>query len=105
MEGQIGVLYQGGKQVGGVFNWEIKGQMANSAEDNWVKIKAVKSVTALSYWLIKEPEGDIFKAELFQQIRNQLVLIDSGTIKLKLPDTNTLNRMLEAPLRLRWQDE
>jgi len=102
MEGQIGVFYQGGKQVGGVFNWEISGQMANSAEDNWVKIKAVKSVTAQSYWLIQKPKGDIFEVELYQKIRNQLVLIDSGTIKLKLPDTVTLNRTLEAPLRLRW---
>jgi len=102
MDGQIGVLYQEGKQVGGVFDWAISGQMASWAKDDWAATKATKLVTAQIYWLIKEPDGDIFEVELYQQIRNQLVLMDTGRVKLGLPDTTTLNGTLVAPLTLRW---
>ena len=46
--------------------------------------------------------GHIYKVEFYQQIKNQLVLMDAGTVELKLPDTITLNRTLPAPLRLIW---
>ena len=68
----------------------------------WTALKATKVVTANSYWLIKEPNGYIYEAKFYQQIRNQLVLMDAGRVELKLPDTTTLNRTLPAPLRLTW---
>ena len=105
MDGEIGTLYQEGKQVGGVFDWAISGRLASWAKDNWVEAKATKLVTAQSYWLIEKPDDDIFEVELYQRIRNQLVLIDTGTIKLKLPEVNVLNRTLPAPLTLRWIDD
>ena len=104
MDGEIGTLYQG-EQVGGVLDWTISGRMASWAKDNWVEAKAAKLVTARSYWLTKKPDGDIFEVELYQRISNQLVLIDKGTIKLKLPEVNVLNRTLPAPLTLRWTDD
>ncbi len=68
----------------------------------WTALKAAKVVTASSYWLIKEPNGYIYEAEFYQQIRNQLVLMDAGRVELKLPDTVTSDRTLSAPLRLTW---
>ena len=68
----------------------------------WAAPKVFKKVSANSYWLIAEPDGDIFEADFYQQIQNQLVLMDTGRVKLGLPDTKTLNRTLSAPLTLRW---
>ncbi len=68
----------------------------------WAAPRVSKKVTARSYWLITEPDGDIFEVDFYQQIKNQLVLMDTGRVKLKLPDTTTLNRTLSAPLVLRW---
>ena len=99
MNGEIGTLNQKGKQIGGVFDWGISGNKASWAKDNWVETKATKLVTVKSYWLINKPEGDVFEIELYQQIRNQLVLVDISTVKLNLPDTDTLDRKLSTSLR------
>jgi len=104
MNGEIGVLYQG-EQVGGVFNWEIEGIMGEGAKGRWKAPNATKKVTAFSYWLVKKPEGNIFNVELYQRIKNQLVLISTGRVKLKLPEVDILNTKLLAPLRLRWIDD
>ena len=105
MDGKIGILYQEGEQVGGVFDWTITGQMASWAKGDWVETKAAKLVTALSYWLIKKPKSDIFEVKLYREIRNQLVLIDAGKVRPNLPDTDTLDRRLPATLILRWVDD
>lgn len=101
MNGEIGVLYQG-EQVGGVFDWEIEGIMGEGSKGRWKAPIVTKKVTALNYWLIKKPNGDIFKVELYQRVKNQLVLIDAGKVKLKLPETDILDKKLLARLRLRW---
>ncbi len=68
----------------------------------WAAPRASKKVTASSYWLIDGPSSDIFQVDFYQRMRNQLVLMDTGKVKLKLPDVETLNRTLQAPLTLRW---
>lgn len=102
ISGEIGVLYQDDKQVGGIFNWTISASFSHGAVGRWRTTKALKLITARSYWLIEEPKGDIFRAEFYRQIKGQLILMDAGTIKLKLPDTITFDKALSAPLNLKW---
>lgn len=102
MIGVIGTLSQDNKQVGGIFNWSIDGVVAQGRMGRWKAPHISKKVTARSYWLLTEPDGDIFKVDFYQQLNNQLILIDTGKVKLGLPDTTTLNRTLLAPLTLRW---
>lgn len=102
MIGEIGALYQKDKQVGGIFNWSIDGVIAKGRIGRWAAPHVSKKVTASSYWLITEPTSDIFKVDFYQQIGEQLILIDTGNVKLGLPDTTTLDRTLRAPLTLRW---
>jgi len=104
MTGKIGVLYQNGKQVGGIFDWEISAGMDSTAKNSWVERKVAKQITAQSYWLVNKPNGDIFDAEFYQHIKGRLVLIDTGTVRLNLPEANILDRTLLAPLRLRWMN-
>lgn len=102
MIGIIGTLSQDGKQVGGIFNWSIDGVVAMARQGRWKAPHVSKKVIASSYWLIAEPDSDIFKVDFYQQIGEQLILMDAGNVKLGLPDTTTLDRMLQAPLTLRW---
>lgn len=102
MIGEIGALYQKDKQIGGILNWNIDGAIAKGRIGRWAAPRVSKKVVASSYWLISEPDGDIFKVDFYQQIGEQLILIDAGNVKLKLPDTTTLDRTLQAPLTLRW---
>ena len=104
MEGAIGVLYQDGEQVGGIFNWGISAGMDNYAKDDWVEVKVAKMVTAQSYWLVNKPNGDTFDVKFYQHMEGQLVLIDTGTVGLNLPEVNVLNKTLPAPLRLIWMN-
>ena len=102
MIGEIGAFYQKDGQVGGLFGWSISAVLSEGLMGRWKAPKTTKVVTANSYWLIKKPKGVIFQAEFYQKIRGQLVLIDAGTVELKLPDVDTINRTLQAPLRLIW---
>ena len=102
MNGQIGILYQDGKQVGGVFDWEISAGMDRVAKEGWVERKVAKQITAQSYWLVKKPNGDTFDVKFYEHIKGRLVLIDTGTVRLKLPEVNILDKRLPAPLRLNW---
>jgi len=102
MIGDIGVLHQSGKQVGGIFNWSIDGAITAGRQGMWAAPSVSKKVKANSYWLITEPDGDIFEVDFYQQLSNQLVLMDTGKVKLLLPDIETLDRTLRAPLTLRW---
>ena len=104
MNGQIGVLYQNGKQIGGIFDWEINAGMGSYAKDDWIEIKVAKQITAQSYWLLNKPKDDIFEARFYQYIEGRLILIDIGTVKVKLPEVDILNKTLPAPLRLRWMN-
>ena len=78
--------------------------MDNSAKDGWVEKRVAKQITALSYWLVNKPNGDIFDTEFYQFMEGRLVLIDTGTVNVKLPEVNILDKTLSAPLRLRWMN-
>jgi len=101
MIGEIGTLKQG-RQVGGIFNWSIDGSIKQGREGKWASPKVFKSIKANSYWLLTIPDNEIFEADFYQRIGCNLVLMDSGRVKVLLPDTETLNRTLYAPLTLRW---
>lgn len=101
MNGEIGVLYQG-EQIGGIFNWEIEGVMGEGSIRGWKAPSATKKVTAFSYWLSEKPKGDIFRVELYQRAGDQLVLMDTGKVRVKLPEVDILNKKLLASIRLRW---
>ncbi len=102
MEGQIGALFQNGKQVGGVYNWEINLAFDSTIKDGWEKIKVVKHVKAQGYWLVELPIDNLYDVELYEEIDNQLVLMDTGKAVIDLPDIVTLDRRLDAPLRIGW---
>jgi len=103
MNGQIGVLRQNGKQVGGIYDWMISLVYDSTVNDGWEKFKVIKHITAQSYWLVVIPSDNIFDIELYKKIEGQLVLVDAGEVGINLPDTETLDRKLYAPLELVWR--
>jgi len=104
MDGQIGVLKQGGKQCGGIYDWEISLAYDSAVSKGWTNLKVIKHIVAQSYWLTEIPKDNIYGIELYKKVDSQLVLMDAGTVGLNLPDTETLNRRLYAPLDLKWRE-
>jgi len=104
MEGSLGVLYQDG-QVGGVYDWSIYLVWDSTVSKGWTEYKVKKNISALSYWLIKAPDGNCFDIELYKTIQGALVLMDAGRVKIDFPDVKTLDRRLYAPIEVRWLGE
>lgn len=103
MNGEIAALYQNGKQVGGVYNWNINLASATTTVNGWQEYKFVKNITANSYWLTLAPDSNVFEVKFYKSIQGRLVLIDDGIVEITLPDTATLDRRLDAPLEIIWQ--
>jgi len=103
MDGQIGVLKQDGKQCGGIYDWEISLVYDSTVSKGWAKLKVIKNIYAQSYWLTEIPKDNIYDIELYKKVDGQLALMDTGVVGLNLPDIETLNRRLYAPLELKWR--
>ena len=109
MNGDIGVLYQEGKQIGGFFDWEMNISLESSTWQegggDWVNWEVTPpKITAISYWLVQKPKGTAFRADFYQYIRNQLVLADSSMVEIDLPEKNILGRRFWAPIRMKWMN-
>ena len=103
MDGKIGVLNQNGKQVGGIYDWSVSLAWDSTTSKGWQKVKVVKNIIAQSYWLTEIPKDSTYDIELYKEVDNQLVLMDVGIVGINLPDTETLNQRLYAPLELIWR--
>jgi len=101
MNGEIGVLYQG-KQVGGFFDWQFSINFEPTPGKEWANYKVnPPHIIARSYWLTKELNGTIFRADFYRFMNGQLILMDSSRVELKLPNM-TIGKRLLAPIRMRW---
>ena len=102
IEGQIAVLYQYGKQVGGLYDWESRVILDYTTVDGMKEYKSTKKIDARSYWLIEPVEDNVFVAEFYQTLNDNLILMDAGRVVIDFPDLNTLDRKLYAPIDVRW---
>ncbi len=101
MDGELAVLSQGGKQVGGLFDWELTTLFESIAKNGWYEHKITRSITSRSYWLNVAPGGYCFEITLYKAIRGQLVLTGEGRVDVVMSD-KTLNHRLYAPIEIRW---
>lgn len=102
MEGEIGVLYQEGKQVAGVTNWEITLFLDNTSIKGWSSQKVTdKKISAWGYWLTQESECDEYEACFYVSWRGELVLVDKSIVKVNLPDAPLDKKML-CELEIIW---
>ena len=99
---QIATLNQDGKQVGGLFDCEIRVILQYTTVAGMKEYKPVKKITALSYWLLEPIQSNEFDAEFFTINSNQLVTVDAGKVVIDFPDLRTLDRRLYAPIEVRW---
>lgn len=102
LEGQIGVLYQEGKQVAGVYDWESHVILDYTTTDGMKVYKPHKKIDARSYWLVKPVKENVFYAEFYQTLLDNLILIDAGKVVIDFPDCATVDRRLYAPIEIRW---
>ena len=102
MNGEIAVLYQSGKQVAGVYDWQISVWFENLVVNEVKEYLPRKEITARSYWLVKPVKKNEFDIEFYQRIQDSLVLMDTGKVVVRFPDTKTLNRRLDTPIEMRW---
>ena len=101
MNGELGVLYQGNKQVGGIYDWEIDIISDSTIRNGWYEHKITKGITAQSYWLTDAPDSNCFEVKFYKAIRGRLVLMDAGKIELDLPN-RVLDHRFYIPLEIRW---
>jgi len=102
MEGEIGVLYQDKKQVGGFYRWDTHVVAPFTTVDAWKVYIPRKVIIAIGYWLVEIPIDNCFDAEFYAVKDGRLVLMDAGQVAIDLPDTRTLDRRLDAPLNIKW---
>ena len=99
---QIATLKQNGRQVGGLFDCEIRVILQYTTVDGVKEYKPIKRISAMSYWLIESVKDNEFEVEFYQVLNNDLILIDSGKVVIDFPDLRTLDRRLYAPIDVRW---
>jgi len=102
IQSPIATLKQNGKQVGGLFDCEIRVILQYTTKDGMKDYKPIKKITALSYWLLEPVSSNEFGVEFFTEKSNQLVTIDAGKVKIDFPDLVTLDRRLYAPINVQW---
>ena len=100
--GEIGVLYQEGKQVAGIYGWEIHCWLEYVVTKGYKDYKPIKKISARAYWLNKEIEDNDFYAEFYKKVDGNLVILDAGNVSINFPDTKTLDRRLDAELKMDW---
>ena len=103
MQGQIGTLYQDGKQLGGFLDWSIDLSLNRTQvpDSRVYKVQVIKS-TAERFWLLSAPsEGDI-TAHYYQLIKDRLVLVNSHIVTADLG--KTINKMVNRPLVMTWMN-
>ena len=102
LQSQIATLKQNGKQVGGLYDSEIRVILQYTTVDGMKEYKPVKKITSLSYWLLEPIQSNEFDAEFFTVNSNMLVTVDAGKVVIDFPDLRTLDRRLYAPIDVRW---
>lgn len=100
--GQIAVLYQDKKQIGGLRDWDCRVVLNYTIKDGVKEYKPIKYIDARSYWILGPIKENVFDAEFYSVINNRLILLDSGKVVIDFPDTRTLDRRLYAPIDIRW---
>uniref|UniRef100_A0A6M3IWT7 Uncharacterized protein n=1 Tax=viral metagenome TaxID=1070528 RepID=A0A6M3IWT7_9ZZZZ len=102
LEGQIAVLYQEGKQVAGMYDWEIHVILDYTTKDGMKEYKPHKNISARSYWLVEPVKENVFYAEFYQTMLDNLILMDAGNVAIDFPDCATLDKRLYAPINVNW---
>jgi hypothetical protein len=102
IQSQIATLKQNGKQVGGLYDTEIRVILQYVTKDGMKDYKPTKKLSAMSYWLLEPVKSNEFDAEFYQVLNNELILMDAGKVVIDFPDVRTLDRRLYAPIDVRW---
>ena len=100
--GQIAVLYQDKKQVGGLRDWDCRVVMNYTTVGGIKEYKPIKRLNAQSYWLLEPVQDNEFDVEFYQIFNNDLILLDAGKVVIDFPDCHTLDRRLYAPIDIKW---
>ena len=102
---QIATLKQNGKQVGGLYDVELRVILQYTTKDGMRDYKPLKRISAQSYWLLEPIQDNLFDVEFYQIVNNDLILMDAGKVVIDFPDCRTLDRRLYAPLEIRWMSD
>ena len=101
MNGELGVIYQDNKQVGGFFDWEIEVTPNVTIEKEWREYKIFKRITTRSYWLSIVHSNNLFEAVFYKVVEGQLVLMDEGMVLIDLPH-RILGHRYYIPIEILW---
>jgi len=80
MEGECGVFYNDGQQIGGCYSWELDNKFIKILSGDWNRYKLVQAkVKTRSWWMFESMTS--FDAEFFIHRNNRLITL--GRYKIK----------------------
>lgn len=103
MNGQIGTLYQDGKQVGGFLEWSLDIRLFRTEKpDSTVYTVHAIKCTADKFWVLSAPSDSEIVAYFYQLIKGRLVLMAQRTVEVNL--AGPLNKTINRPLEITWMN-
>ncbi len=95
MNGEIGTLFQEGKQIGGFYDWAIDIQLLKGLQNN----KAIVKATAARFWVLCSPSQSEIRASFYRLVGDRLVLMNQAQVTVSLGDKLGL---IKKPLEMIW---
>ncbi len=96
MNGQFGVLYKEGRQVGGFKAWSMKCDLQPVLDKGgWATYQpSLWKAVGKNPFFLEVPHDSIFDVTFFNVVNEQLVPVYSETVKGILPNTFPINEYL-----------
>ena len=98
MIGQLGVIYQDSKQIGGFRNWVIKSDLMSIQSKQWASYQPSWKAWGKKPFFLKVPRDNIFDVTFYSVINNTLVEVYKEKVKAILPNTFPLDEYLAYSL-------
>jgi len=102
MKGELGVLYQNGKQIGGFKSWQMKFELLPIQSAGWAAYQPSQwKAFGKQPFFLEKPTGNIFDVVFYQVFKGQLIEIYKEKVEGILPTSFPLNIYLAFSLVMR----
>jgi len=103
MDGELGALFQEGRQVGGFFDWHIDiplHEMTSGQHREFVigKCRAMAS----RFWMLERPNGKAMEVRFYFHRNGALLLASINEVIVELPGEYELNKVIERRVSMTW---
>ena len=103
MNGELGTLFQQGRQVGGFFDWHIDvAVLESTSRQHREFVIGNCKATAQRFWMLEWPNGNAMEARFYFYRNGALLLCNVNDVILVLPEGYELNKVIERRVVMTW---